>query len=235
MNAAFFDLDDTLCDDSAAWVECARAAATLAARKSPDIDPERLAAVFLEISERYWLSPEVRSEKRPIFDIRVEQWREAMTLAGTDYIAGLAEVAAEDYGRRRSTEIELFPGTIDVLEQMRSRGYCLVLITNGLAMTHTEKVEHLGLERLVDHIVIADEFGHFKPDPRIFHHALQLCGCDASEAIMVGDDLCNDIAGAEAVGIKSYWFNPKRKELPIGAVVPSGGQIAQLSELLSIV
>ncbi len=235
LKAVFFDLDDTLCDDASAWIKCARKAAGIATEYDPRVDADVLASIFFGISERYWFSEAATRETRPILDVREEHWRDALAAIGRpDLAPQLAQAVASDYGRRRSTEIDLFPDAIPTLEALRAAGLCLALITNGLQMTHIEKIEQLGLEPHFDHVIIADAFGHFKPDPRIFQHALALCGCTPGEAVMVGDNLISDIGGAEAAGIRSYWHNPGGMSLPSDAPVPAGGEIRLLGEILAL-
>ena len=41
-----------------------------------------------------------------------------------------------------------------------------------------------------------------KPSPTMFHEALAGLGLDASEAVMVGDDLANDVLAAQRVGMR---------------------------------
>jgi HAD superfamily hydrolase (TIGR01549 family) len=45
----------------------------------------------------------------------------------------------------------------------------------------------------------SSEFGYSKPHPKIFEGALSLAGCPANLAIMIGDRLDKDIAGAKQV------------------------------------
>ena len=45
-----------------------------------------------------------------------------------------------------------------------------------------------------------------KPARSIFEKALKLAGCEAHEAIHVGDSLAADIAGAQNSGITSVWI-----------------------------
>jgi putative hydrolase of the HAD superfamily len=232
IKAAFFDLDNTLCDDASAWLECARKASEFGASRRETIDAERLATNFLAISEAYWISLEPPRETRSILQVRAEQWRQALRQSeGTDDEALAIEMACE-YGKRRSSEIALFPDALETLAALRERGICLALITNGLQMTHIEKVERLGLEPEFDHVLIADAVGYFKPDRRIFEQALLLCGCRAAEAVMVGDDLYNDIEGARLAGITGFWYNPTGQPLPEHVPAPAGGELRTLRALL---
>lgn len=49
------------------------------------------------------------------------------------------------------------------------------------------------------------EAGCAKPDLRIFTMALDKAGCEARDAIMVGDRLDNDIVPAKKLGMKTIW------------------------------
>ena len=55
---------------------------------------------------------------------------------------------------------------------------------------------------LLDGAVSSAAAGARKPDPAIFDSALELAGCEASEAIHVGDTREEDVEGAEAAGIR---------------------------------
>ena len=47
----------------------------------------------------------------------------------------------------------------------------------------------------------------------MIEEALRMVGCsDKSSALMLGDSLTSDIAGAANAGVDSCWFNPQGKE-----------------------
>ena len=69
------------------------------------------------------------------------------------------------------------------------------------------KLELLGIDRLVDFVLVSEEFGVAKPDPEIFREALRLAGVRPEEAIFVGDSVEFDMAGAQAAGIPTVWVN----------------------------
>ena len=66
----------------------------------------------------------------------------------------------------------------------------------------------------ISRMVISQEAGVSKPDPRIFEIALD--GIDPGEALMIGDGTGSDVLGANRAGVDMCWFNPKGKELPEG-------------------
>jgi putative hydrolase of the HAD superfamily len=51
--------------------------------------------------------------------------------------------------------------------------------------------------------VSSSEHGYLKPHPSIFNAALQLIGVEAKDAVMVGDSLGQDVAGALSVGMRA--------------------------------
>jgi FMN phosphatase YigB (HAD superfamily) len=97
------------------------------------------------------------------------------------------------------------PNVADALEALRSRGLRIGIICDvGLAPSTTLRryLRHHGLLDHFDHVSFSDEVGTFKPDPRIFHHALAgLGGAEAGQAAHIGDLRRTDIAGAQSMGI----------------------------------
>ncbi|MDX2167495.1 MAG: HAD-IA family hydrolase [Deltaproteobacteria bacterium] len=61
----------------------------------------------------------------------------------------------------------------------------------------------LDLARRLDVVVLPADAGAAKPDARIFALALQRLGVAAGEAVYVGDDAHDDIAGATAAGLRA--------------------------------
>jgi len=57
-----------------------------------------------------------------------------------------------------------------------------------------------------DAFVTSEGIRVYKPSPTIFQRALKLGGVSPDEAVMVGDDPANDIAGAAALGIRTVWI-----------------------------
>jgi putative hydrolase of the HAD superfamily len=62
--------------------------------------------------------------------------------------------------------------------------------------------EHFELDGLIDVAISSSQHGYMKPHPSIFEAALKLAGVDAPDAVMVGDSLTQDIAGARRVGMR---------------------------------
>ncbi len=54
-------------------------------------------------------------------------------------------------------------------------------------------------------IASSSELGVAKPDPQIFEKVLALAGCTASQTVMIGDRLDNDIIPAKQYGMQTVW------------------------------
>ena len=68
-------------------------------------------------------------------------------------------------------------------------------------------MKRLGIFDYIDTYTISEEVGAAKPDPRIFHVALERAGVYADESVFIGDSWSNDVLGAQAVGIRPIWLN----------------------------
>lgn len=94
-----------------------------------------------------------------------------------------------------------FPDAAPALRELRSRGLRLVVASNW-DCSLPQVLARAGLAALVDGVVASAAVGFDKPAPELFEAALELAGCDASEAVHVGDSPSADVAGAAAVGIR---------------------------------
>ncbi|MBV9213896.1 MAG: HAD-IA family hydrolase [Actinobacteria bacterium] len=100
-----------------------------------------------------------------------------------------------------SLHFEAFPDTAPSLAQLRERGLRLVVASNWDCSLR-EVLRARGIEPLVDEVVTSAEVGARKPDAALFRAALEAAGTDANDAVHVGDSPENDVAGAEAAGIR---------------------------------
>jgi putative hydrolase of the HAD superfamily len=58
------------------------------------------------------------------------------------------------------------------------------------------------MEKHFDFVVISDEVGIRKPDPKIFRIALDLAGTAPSRTLFLGDKPATDIEGATRAGLR---------------------------------
>ncbi|HUF40066.1 MAG TPA: HAD family hydrolase [Anaerolineales bacterium] len=94
------------------------------------------------------------------------------------------------------------------LESLRSRGYVLAIVSNRTSPYH-ELVDSLGLAGYFDFIMAAGDVKSWKPEPEIFHHALERAGTRADETVYVGDNYFADIVGSRGAGLHPVLFDPE--------------------------
>jgi putative hydrolase of the HAD superfamily len=195
-------------DRLATWVED---------RAPPEVDElvERIAEEVDKMVERSF-------EQRRLEELDiVAVFNEAFSALGYKLPAELMrEVIELDHDAlRRSVKIDV--ETIETLEKLRADGYKLGLVSNVAQLPELlhEDIETFGLRKLLDGIAFSSEIGVRKPRPQIFEAALDQVGVPARDAVFVGDRLTDDIAGAQAVGMKAILTQQYRKEEP-GDVQP---------------
>jgi len=101
---------------------------------------------------------------------------------------------------------EIHPGVVEALERLQSR-YRLGVVSNANG-TVRAKLHRIGLGRFFEHIVDSAEEGVEKPDPRIFHAALDRMGASPAETAYVGDLYHVDVVGARAAGLHPILLDP---------------------------
>lgn len=105
----------------------------------------------------------------------------------------------------------LYDGAIELVEDL-SKKYRLVLITNGLTSVQKYRVRQHKIAQYFEKVIISEEIGFAKPDPRIFEEGLKdLKPVNKEDIIIVGDTISSDILGGINYGIDTCWFNMKNQ------------------------
>jgi putative hydrolase of the HAD superfamily len=122
--------------------------------------------------------------------------------------AGIPHDEVRDHGHRfqaLNQEETLWrvirPGTIELLERLKSRGFKLAVISNADGRVAND-ARRFGLAAHFDVIIDSQVVGVAKPDPRIFQIALERLGVASGEALYAGDIYSIDMIGARAAGIE---------------------------------
>lgn len=218
IDTVLFDLDDTLHDDTTAYLTAARTVAETIARERA-IDAKALVDAYDGAAMSFWAALTTEHLTRSIGDERERMWYDALRQVGIDDRA-LAQRAAQLYVEARADVLTLAPGALDVLVALRERGCKLGLVTNGFAATHHDKIDRLGLRDRMDAFFLADEVGMVKPDPALFRHACEILGTVPERTAMVGDRYDRDVRGALELGIFTVLIDVHAIPLPDGAPRP---------------
>ncbi len=196
-------------------------------------DSESLSAGILEVGRWFWADPE--RNRRGGEDL-LKARRDVLAMAFDRYAIEdetLLDEMAAAFQQLKTATIELFPGALDALHSLRGQGIKLGLITNGNALGQRTKVHGAGLEPIFESILIEGEFGVGKPDARVFRHTLEQLQIRADQAWMVGDNLVNDVGGAQSVGIYGVWVDWRGQGLPPDSAVQPDRTIRSIVELVS--
>lgn len=102
------------------------------------------------------------------------------------------------------------PFANEIINYLSSKGYIISIATNGLVKLQYPRMKNTSFSDKINQIIASEEVGVNKPDPTIFNKLLKDNMLDASETIMIGDSLRNDIESAKSIGIKTIWFNPNK-------------------------
>lgn len=137
-----------------------------------------------------------------------------------------------DFADALSRQGVLLPGALDAVRRW-SRALPVVVVTNGIARVQHGRMARCEVRRFISGMVISEEVGAAKPDPRMLHIAMEQAGVsDARRALMLGDSLTSDIAAANRAGVDACWFNPQGRENDRG--LPVRYEIRSLDEVDAI-
>ena len=134
------------------------------------------------------------------------------------------------YMQETNDRIELFDDSIPLMKALQAKEIEAVILTNGPSDGQRAKCKRLGLSRYIQKIYISEEIGFSKPYREAFDHVLRDFDVPASEVLMVGDSIENDVVGAEQVGIKAVLVDRGNKHC--GYDGTKIGTLAEVIELL---
>lgn len=124
-----------------------------------------------------------------------------------------------------------FPDAEGVLSGLAARGYTTVIGSNFDSRLN-QVCDALEPLKPAHHRVISSEIGWRKPSPEFFRAISRLTGVTESQILMIGDDLTNDVEGAQRAGCHAIWIRREKagdapdryREVP---------QIASIQQLLA--
>lgn len=204
----FFDADDTLFD----YPRAERAALLACSEKfRVPADAETFIAAYRRHNHDVWREFE-RGETDQA-TLRFERFRRLAAELGLDGLP--LEQIGSFYLEALSGQSQLLPGALETIRGLAER-FPLALITNGIAAVQNRRFAASPITSYFRAIVISEEIGIAKPDPRIFAPALQKIGMEATDILFVGDSVTSDMAAARNAGMDFCWVNPRGLPVPEG-------------------
>lgn len=121
---------------------------------------------------------------------------------------GRKEECLEAY-REHIPEIKLYDGVVDLIQTLKDRGIKVGIITDGRPEGQRKKLEALGLEKLVDDIIITDALGGVqfrKPNDISFRIMQNRWRIPFEQIIYVGDNPNKDFQAPKQLGMRCMYF-----------------------------
>lgn len=202
MKAVIFDVDGTLVDTHAIITSAMEAAFAAAGQPVPHVD-QRKSVIGLSLDEAM---RRLSGAEEPIVAELVQGYK-------TAYLATVTSGAMSE---------PLFEGARAALDRLRDHSETLLGLATGKAMRGVERM--MNAHGLHDHFVTRQtpDNNPSKPHPGMLLRAMDECGVDKREMVMVGDTTF-DIEMARAAGVPSigvsWGYHPQEDLVAAGADV----------------
>lgn len=222
IRAICFDLDNTLWDVWPVIHRAEQAMYEFLSHKYPRVVAALTVEAMREAREKTAAAhPQM---KHDFTFLRKQTLREHAAEFG--YAEHMVEEAFDVFIRVRN-EVDLYEDVLPGLDRLKQR-YRLFTASNGNA-----DLTKIGIAHYFERSIAAREVGALKPDPLIFHKAIEGTGLAPEQVIYVGDDPGLDVVGAQAAGMVPVWIDrgtvPWPSDLP-----PARYTVRSLVELATV-
>lgn len=111
--------------------------------------------------------------------------------------------------RYHKPSISLYPGVLEMIDRIRRNGKMTGIITDGRPEGQRAKIIALGLDKLVDEIIVTDELGgveYRKPNATAFRLMKGKLGIPFKKMVYVGDNLRKDFIAPSQLNMRCFYF-----------------------------
>lgn len=208
------------------WPPVAEVYAAAARRQGIDLEPSRIHDRFLQ----HFRSQEDADSKDSLTtDEPTERRRWHRIVAGT-----LGDVPDPERAFRelwdhfgRGEAWRCFADVTPALRALDGAGIPVAIASNFDARLRGVVAGLPELAGRVGPLVISSEVGYRKPHPAFFQAVCRRLGVAAERILFIGDELENDVLGANGAGLRGFWLDRKGR--------PSRRDVPQAGDLVSIV
>jgi putative hydrolase of the HAD superfamily len=206
----FFDLDHTLWDFDR---NSALALALVFERHKIGVDLKQFLSVYEPINFDYW--KEFREERVTKKELRRGRLKDSFKVFNEAYSINDIDAMSESYIDFLPENNFLLDGSLEILEYLKPN-FKLHIITNGFTEVQNVKMKRSGLAPYFKTFTSSEEVGVKKPNPLVFHHALEKANTSAEKSIMIGDTFEADVLGAQNAGMETIFYNYRNDPHPVG-------------------
>lgn len=111
--------------------------------------------------------------------------------------------------REQIPEITLYDGVSELIQRLKGKGIKVGIITDGRVSGQKRKIQALGLDKLIDDIIITDGLGGAqfrKPCDIAFRIIQRKWGFPFEQIVYVGDNAEKDFQAPQQLGMRSVFF-----------------------------
>jgi putative hydrolase of the HAD superfamily len=197
-----FDLDDCLFDSTGLSQRARIKGIDAMIRLGLKIERQKALILIQEIVSEYGSN----SSKHYNYFIRRLIQHENYTINFNEEVRFIT-AAVMAYHGQKIKHIQLYDDVLKCLEKLKKSSIKTAIITDGIPIKQYEKILRLGIDDLIDLVVISDEIGIRKPNPELFSYCLKKFKVKGHETIYVGDNIYKDIIPAKINKIHSVYIH----------------------------
>lgn len=200
----YFDLDDTLLDHAHAEHQAlvdlhAESDSPLGAHTFDDVH-----RAYRAINPVIW--KQYSAGELTKIQAKVGRFTRLLDALEVDWPGG-DEWLADAYLDRYSFHWQAIDGAFEAYDRIAA-SMRVGLMTNGFSEIQRAKLAQFpGLAEVADAIIISEEVGVLKPDPRLFEAAASEVDVRPERILYVGDSLHSDVGGGIGAGWKVAWYS----------------------------
>ena len=185
VKALIFDLDDTLYYEMT-YVRGALKEVSKYLSRKYEVNSEKLYKKSLEILKKDGRG-KIFNELCKIYSISEE-------------ISILVEIYRES-----KPKLKLYEDSIKIIEYAKKNNIKTGIITDGNSKVQWNKIYSLGLDKLIDKIIVTDDYGpgYSKPHEKAYTEITRIFNLKFEECMYIGDNPSKDFVGAISLGMQT--------------------------------
>ncbi|MDZ4297370.1 MAG: HAD family hydrolase [Moraxellaceae bacterium] len=202
-----FDLDNTLWDVNTVVIKAEATMQSWLSSNYPQwlaLGPQRLGELRQHI---YTEQANIRHDLTALRKAVLLQLLQESGYSYTDALAG--SNAAFDVFFQARNQVTFYDGVLPTLQALKNH-HTLYALSNGNA-----DIKRVGLSHVFAQHFSAASVGQAKPHPAMFEAALAHAGVGPEDVVHIGDHPEQDVAAAQALGIRSIWINYDDQHWPL--------------------
>jgi putative hydrolase of the HAD superfamily len=145
------------------------------------------------------------------------------------------------YHKEKIESISLYNDVKPCLIKLKELNIKSAIISDGIPIKQYEKILRLNIHELIDLVVISDEIGIRKPNPKLFSYCLEKFDVLGPETIYIGDNLDKDVVPSNQNNIFSVYihrggkYDTYKTGNDLGGKIKPDFEISNLVEIFEII